>query len=188
MKPFLDVTENKKNISYATPIAQEIKKAIKDELGLVASAGVAPNRFLAKIASDFDKPDGLYVIKPHQVEAFMEELPIKRIWGVGKVMGKALEEMGIHKAVDVRRYPLDFLEKKFGKWGVILFKLSQGIDESEVKVERQQKSIGKETTFREDIFSIDKLETELHKLSKRCVERLNKKEILGEGILEVKVQ
>lgn len=184
---FLDVTQNKKNIPYATTIAKEIKQEIKDEIGLIASAGVAPNRFLAKIASDQDKPDGLFVIKPHEVEGFMRELPIGRIWGVGKVMGKSLENLGIHKASDVQKYPLTFLEKKFGKMGYHLHKLSQGIDPSPVKPYREAKSIGKERTFLEDIFSHEELKEPLRKLADKVSERLNlKSKVVGGVTLKLK--
>lgn len=184
---FLDVTQNKKDIPYATTIAMEIKQSIKDELGLIASAGVAPNRFLAKIASDQDKPDGLFVIKPHEVEAFMKELPIGRIWGVGKVMGKTLEDIGIHKAADVQRYPLAFLEKKFGKMGLHLYSLSQGIDPSPVKPYREAKSMGKERTFLEDIYTHQELKLPLEKLADKVSERLNvKSKVVGGVTLKLK--
>jgi len=179
---FLDVTENKKNTSYATPIAREIKAAIIDELGLIASAGVAPNRFLAKIASDYDKPNGLYVIKPHQVNEFMKQLPVKRIWGVGRVMGKALDDLGIHFASDVQKYPLSFLEKKFGKMGPHLLELSQGIDHSEVKPYGKQKTIGKETTFTEDVFDRSLLCAEIDRLSLRVMDRLKVKGYVVGGV------
>lgn len=179
---FLDVTENKKKTAYATPIAKEIKAAILDELGLIASAGVAPNRFLAKIASDYDKPNGLYVIKPHQVNEFMQQLSVKRIWGVGKVMGKALDDLGIHYASDVQKYPLSFLEKKFGKMGPHLLELSQGIDHSEVKPHGKQKTIGKETTFTEDVFDRDLLCREIDRLSLRVMDRLRVKGYVAGGV------
>jgi DNA polymerase-4 len=184
---FLDVTQNKKNIPYATIIAKEIKKSIQEEIGLIASAGVAPNRFLAKIASDQDKPDGLFVIRPHEIEAFMQELPIGRIWGVGKVMGKTLEDLGIHKAADVQKYPLSFLEKKFGKMGLHLFKLSQGIDPSPVKPYREAKSIGKERTFLEDIYNHEELKEPLRQLAEKVSERLAvKSKVVGGVTLKLK--
>jgi len=179
---FLDVTENKKGNPYATQIAKEIKLAIKDELGLTASAGVAPNRFLAKIASALDKPDGLTVIKPHQIEDFMTKLPIEKIWGVGKVMSKTLKDLGIHVASDVQKYPLAFLEKKFGKMGAHLLELSLGIDESAVRPHREAKSIGREKTFLEDVYQLEELKIELRHLCEKVSDDLIRKSILAGGV------
>jgi len=184
---FLDVTENKKNIPYATTIAKEIKKTIKEECGLIASAGVAPNKFLAKIASDMDKPDGLYVIKPNDVEGFMKGLPIKKIWGVGKVTAKNLNNLGIHMASDIQRFPKSFFEENFGKMGQHLILLSKGIDNSVVTPYRKVKSIGHETTFKENISDKEVVYKSIVQLSEKVSKRLQSKNRLAKGV-QVKVK
>ena len=184
---FLDVTVNKKNTPYATTIAKEIKETIKTECGLIASAGVAPNKFLAKIASDIDKPDGLYVIKPSAIDIFMKDLPIKKIWGVGEVMAKKLNNLGIHKASDINRFPKIFFEENFGKFGQHLIQLSKGIDNSVVSPYRKVKSIGHETTFKKNITDRLVLQDSIKNLSKKVSQRLLAKNRMARGV-QVKIK
>lgn len=148
---YLDVTENKTGLATATEVAEAIRKQIREELCLTASAGVAPNKFLAKIASDWRKPDGLFVIKPKQVETFLETLPVGRIPGVGKVTEAALASAGILKVGDLRAQDLPRLEAQFGRYGQRLFELARGVDYSPVVSNRLIKSISSEDTFPADI-------------------------------------
>ncbi len=148
---YLDVTENLTNLPTATRVASAIRAQIRDELQLNASAGVAPNKFLAKIASDWRKPNGLFVIQPHQVQAFLLDLPIGRIPGVGKVTETRMQQLHIATVGDVYRLPLDTLELHFGKWGHRLYELARGIDHSPVVANRLSKSISAEDTFERDI-------------------------------------
>ncbi|MGB7190303.1 MAG: DNA polymerase IV, partial [Acidobacteriaceae bacterium] len=148
---YLDVTENKTGLATATRVAKAIRAAIREELHLAASAGVAPNKFLAKIASDWKKPDGLFVIQPEEVDEFLKPLPVGRIPGVGKVTERRLAEVGIKTAGDLRAVDLDTLESRFGRYGLRLHELARGIDESPVVVDRPTKSISAEDTLERDV-------------------------------------
>ena len=148
---YLDVTENKTGLPTATRVAKAIREQIREELHLTASAGVAPNKFLAKIASDWKKPDGLFVIQPDEAEAFLTPLPVGRIPGVGKVTEKRLEEIGIKTVGHLRDLDLEILEGRFGRYGRRLYELSRGIDQSAVISDRPTKSISAEDTFERDI-------------------------------------
>jgi DNA polymerase-4 len=148
---YLDVTENKNDLPTATRVAQTIREQIRGELNLTASAGVAPNKFLAKIASDWRKPDGLFVIRPDDVDSFLLPLPVRRIPGVGKVTEKRLEELGIKTVGDLRARELAALESRFGRYGVRLHELACGIDHSAVVPDRPTQSISAEDTFERDV-------------------------------------
>lgn len=148
---FLDVTNSPHCKGSATLIAIAIKKQIKAELNLTASAGVAPNKFLAKVASDWHKPDGLCVIAPKQVEAFVKQLPITKIFGVGKVTAQLLHNMQINTCLDLQQLSLPQLTEKFGKMGVRFYYLCRGIDDRAVKPESIRKSLSIEETFPEDM-------------------------------------
>ena len=148
---YLDVTENKTSLPTATRVARAIREQIREELQLTASAGVAPNKFLAKIASDWRKPDGLFVIQPDDVEPFLTPLPVGRIPGVGKVTEKILHDAGIQTVGDLRARELSALEGRFGRYGVRLFELARGIDHSAVVPDRPTKSISAEDTFERDL-------------------------------------
>jgi DNA polymerase IV len=148
---YLDVTENKTGLPTATRVAIKIREEIRQELNLTASAGVAPNKFLAKIASDWKKPDGLFVIQPHHVHDFLSGLPIGRIPGVGKVTEQHLLDAGIKTVGDVQAMDVETLETRFGRYGLRLYELSRGIDHSPVVPNRVCKSISAEDTFPEDI-------------------------------------
>lgn len=148
---YLDVTENKTGLSTATRVAKAIREQIREELHLTASAGVAPNKFLAKIASDWRKPDGLFVIQPEDLDTFLPPLPIGRIPGVGKVTEKRLSTLGIKTVGDLRSLELNILEDHFGRYGQRLYELTRGIDQSEVISDRPTKSISAEDTFETDV-------------------------------------
>ena len=147
---YLDVTANRSQLSSATAIAEAIRAAIREETGLTASAGVAPNKFLAKIASDWNKPDGLCVIRPHQVEAFLAPLPVGRLPGVGKVMEGKLAALGLGTVGELRQVALAVLEQQFGRWGRRLHELSFGIDHHAVQPDRPTLQISAEDTFEHD--------------------------------------
>ena len=148
---FLDVTKNKKGIPSATLIAKEIKQRIKTELGLTASAGISINKFLAKIASDYDKPDGLTLIGPEKVHSFLKQLSIKDFFGVGKVTAKKMEDLGIYKGSDLLEWSKEGLYLKFGKSGLSYYDIVRGNDNRPVNPHRSRKSLGAERTFDEDL-------------------------------------
>jgi DNA polymerase-4 len=148
---YLDVTENKNGLPTATRVAKTIREQIREELRLTASAGVAPNKFLAKIASDWRKPDGLFVIQPEDVDTFLPPLPVARIPGVGKVTEARLKQSGIHTVGDLRLLELAALENQFGRYGVRLYELARGIDHGKVVPNRPTQSISAEDTFERDI-------------------------------------
>lgn len=173
---YLDVTECSLFHGSATWIAEDIRRAIREELQLTASAGVAPVKFLAKIASDMNKPDGLYVIRPEQMPDFVAALPLNKIPGIGKVSAQKLADMGLYTCADVHRVELKTLADKFGKQGHMLWQRSQGIDEREVNPDRQRKSVGVERTLAEDINSLDecrRLVTELYPELERRLQRVS---------------
>jgi DNA polymerase IV len=148
---YLDVTENKLGLPTSTRVAMMIRQQIREELNLTASAGVAPNKFLAKIASDWRKPDGLFVIQPDEVNAFLLPLPVSRIPGVGKVTETRLKGLGILTVGDLRGLGLEALEIKFGRYGRRLFQLANGVDHDPVVSNRPTKSISAEDTFERDL-------------------------------------
>ncbi len=148
---YLDVSRNKQALATASEVAASIRTSIREELNLTASAGVAPNKFLAKIASDWRKPDGQFVIKPHQVEAFLQPLPVGRIPGVGKVTQRRLGELGITTVGEMRQHTLEQLTQQFGKYGQRLFDLARGIDQRPVEPDQPVRSVSSEDTFAEDI-------------------------------------
>jgi len=150
---YLDVTENRKAIPSATRIAQEIRTRIREETGLTASAGVSYNKFLAKLASDERKPDGLFVITPRRGPAYVESLPVGRFHGIGPVTQAKMEELGIVTGADLKRQSLSFLREHFGKTGPFYFSLARAVDDRPVRAERIRKSIGAESTFDIDLFT-----------------------------------
>jgi DNA polymerase IV len=148
---YLDVTENKTGLPTATLVARTIREQIRQELNLTASAGVAPNKFLAKLASDWRKPDGLFVIQPEDIDAFLLLLPVGRLPGVGKVTEEKLAKLGITTVRDLRTLDLPLLEDHFGRYGLRLHELARGIDESAVVPDRPTQSISVEDTFEHDV-------------------------------------
>lgn len=166
---YLDVTATRTGLATATETAQAIRAAIREETQLTASAGVAPNKFIAKIASDWRKPDGLFVVRPHQVDAFLAPLPVGRLPGVGKVMEKRLEELGIATVADLRAIGGAELELRFGRWGRRLHELSLGIDDNPVQPERPTLQISSEDTFEHDL-PLDELEPHIRRLAAKTWE------------------
>src|SRR2546423_6049714 len=148
---YLDVSENKTGLPTATQVARTIRGQIRSELSLTASAGVAPNKFLAKIASDWKKPDALFVIQPQEGDSFLLPLPVDRLPRVGKVTGEKLKHLEIQTVADLRRMDLTTLEGRFGRYGVRLYELARGVDKSEVIPDRPTQSISAEDTFEHDV-------------------------------------
>jgi DNA polymerase IV len=148
---YLDVSENKTGLPTATQVARTIREQIRGELNLTASAGVAPNKFLAKIASDWRKPDGLFIIQPEQIDAFLLPLEVGRLPGVGKVTEEKLQGLEVQTIADLRKIELSTLERRFGKYGVRLYELARGIDQSEVIPNRPTQSVSAEDTFEQDV-------------------------------------
>ena len=164
---YLDVTTNKTGLPTATLVARTIREQIRKELDLTASAGVAPNKFLAKLASDWKKPDGLFVIQPDEVDAFLLPLPVGRLPGVGKVNEEKLAKLGIKIVGEMRKLELPTLEREFGRYGGRLYELARGIDENPVVPDRPTKSISVEDTFQEDV-----LLAETEPMIRRLAEKL----------------
>lgn len=161
---YLDVSGSTHLGGSATRIAEEIRRQIREETGLTASAGVAPNKFLAKIASDMNKPDGLTVIRPTQVDAFMKSLPIEKVWGVGKVTAAKMHRKGIHTCEDLQRFSVAELTAMFGSWGVELYDFARGRDDREVREDRERKSLSVEETYVEDLTTLEGLLEKLPEL------------------------
>ncbi len=161
---YLDVTDT--GLPSATAVAQAIRADILEATGLTASAGVAPNKFLAKVASDWDKPDGLTVIAPRHVRAFLTPLEVKRIPGVGRVMQARLAALGVHTVADLRRLPLLELETRFGRWGRRLHELARGIDERAVESHRPNLQVSSEDTFEHDL-TLDDLAPHIRRLAEK---------------------
>ena len=171
---YLDVTENKKGIEYASIIAKRIKHDIYKEIGITSSAGVSYNKFLAKIASDYQKPNGLTVITPEKAQEFIDKLPIKKFFGIGKVTEKTLKMMGINNGYDLRNMDLIQLETIFKKKGYDMYNFARGIDHRSVKVSRERKSVGAESTFISNVnFDSDELNEHIKEVVKDVYMRLN---------------
>ena len=184
---FLDVTDSIRLFGQPGNIAKKIKQIILTETGLTISAGVAPSKFVAKIASDIDKPDGLTVVHPDDVRDFLDPLPVKKMWGVGKVSQRLLSRLNIHNFRDLRQTPVKVLEKKFGKHGVKIHLLAMGVDERDVIPDHDVKSIGHEQTFLKDIISLDTVQKELLALGNKVARRMRHKGLKGKTItLKVK--
>ncbi len=179
---YLDVTENNWGEPLATNVAKRIKATIFENMGLTASAGVAPNKFLAKIASGWQKPDGLTVISPRRVEHFLQQLPVEALWGVGPVTAKKLRGIGIEKLVDIRNTNEELLKRCVGSLADWLKRLSYGDDPREVRPDRPWKSISAETTYSEDLEDIAEMRNELARLSQRVTQSLDKKRLLARTV------
>jgi DNA polymerase-4 len=184
---FLDVTENKKGMRSATLIAREIKERICEKTGLTASAGVSINKFLAKTASDYDKPDGLYVIKPADAEDFVEKLPVEKIHGVGKVTAQKMHRLGIQTGGDLKRQSLAWMTRHFGKVGLHYYNIARAIDERPVNPQRIRKSVGTEKTFEKDLQENFEIITALYHIEKELMRRMQRSGSFGRTLtLKVK--
>lgn len=179
---FLDVTTDKHGIGSATIIAREIKKEIRKRTGLTASAGISVNKFLAKIASDIKKPDGLFVIPPEDSERFIEELPVGKFYGIGKVTAEKMHKLGIHKGYDLKQWDKPSLIRNFGKAGIFYFDIVRGIDDRPVETASERKSFGTELTYDKDLTTRFEIIAELYKVEKELMERLLNAETTGRTI------
>ncbi|MFD1437346.1 DNA polymerase IV [Acinetobacter sp. ANC 4282] len=178
---YLDVTENLQNVPSATEVAMRIREDIFQATGLTASAGVAPNKFLAKIASDWHKPNGICVIKPSQVQNFIQDLPLKKIPGVGKVTQEKLKILQLETLGDLQQIDEAVLIQHFGKYGKQLFLYAQGIDERPVQAERERQQISKETTFDDDL-TLTQCQNYWSKLMDQVWQILEKKQLCARGV------
>lgn len=169
---YLDVTKDKQGIGSAMDIAKMIRQAIKKELQLTASAGVSINKFVAKIASDMNKPDGLTFIGPSRIETFMEKLPVEKFFGVGKVTATKMKAMGLHTGADLKKLSEAEMIQHFGKPGRFYYQIVRGVDDREVQPDRETKSVSVEDTYQEDITTKEAMLPELKILSEKLWERL----------------
>lgn len=179
---YLDVTYNKMNIDFAMDVAWEIKLKIKERTGLVASAGISYNKFLAKIASDYNKPDGYYIITPKKALSFMEKLPIEKFFGIGKVTAEKMKARNIIYGLNLKKQSLADLTKWYGKAGKYYYNVVRGIDNRPVNPDRIRKSVGAERTFETDFYDIEELKTQLSRVSEILIERVNKSKKKGKTI------
>ncbi len=179
---YLDVTAPKSELPSATAIAETIRAQIRDETALTASAGIAPNKFLAKIASDWNKPDGQFVIRPAQVDAFLLPLPVARIPGVGKVMQAKLAELGIDTVGDLRAFALEDLQARFGSFGARLHRRARGIDERPVEPNQPVQSISAEDTFEHDL-PLAEIEPMIRRLAEKAWQAAGKTERVGRTVV-----
>ncbi len=171
---FLDVSASLSLFGSPVTIGREIKQRIRDELGLVASIGLAPSKFVAKLASDLRKPDGFVAVAEADVESFLDPLPVSRIWGVGKTGERALSALGIRSISQVRQLSNDTLRNQFGEWGTHIWRLANGIDDRPVVPDRDAKSISHETTFFEDVSAMEVLRATLRELLEQVARRLRR--------------
>jgi DNA polymerase-4 len=179
---YLDVTENKKGNPSATLIARDIRAAIKERIGLNASAGISINKFVAKVASDINKPNGQKTVPPEEVLSFLEALDIKKFYGVGKVMKEKMYLHGIFTGKDLKERSLEYLEEHFGKSGGYFYEIVRGIQKSEVKPTRRQKSLAAERTFNENISSEIFMLERLDEIASEVERRLKKSKVAGKTI------
>jgi DNA polymerase-4 len=171
---YLDVSDSPLFSGSATLIAEDIRRTIFHETGLTASAGVAPNKFLAKIASDENKPDGLFVLSPDKVAAFVETLPLRKIPGVGQKTAERLAKLGLHWCRDIQQVSLPLLIKEFGSFAEVLIERSKGNDLREVQTERERKSIAVEQTFNQDLYQLQQGQLSLHSLYEKLYKRVQR--------------
>ena len=179
---YLDVTNDKLNIGSAMDIAKQIRQAIKDELNLTASAGVSVNKFVAKIASDMNKPDGLTFVGPSSIESFIEKLPIEKFYGVGKVTAEKMKKQGIFTGADLKLLSEEEMVSRYGKSGAFYYRIVRGIDDREVQPHRETKSMGAEDTFAYDLTTIEEMNAELEKIAQTVHDRLLKYQLRGRTI------
>ena len=184
---YLDVSEDRRGLGSARAIAEDIRARIKAETGLTASAGVSYCKFVAKLASDHNKPDGICVIPPHKGAAFVATLPVKRFHGVGPVTAAKMERLGIATGADLARWPIEQLEAHFGSAGRWYWRIARGIDEREVKPDRPYKSVSAERTFDVDLTAPDDLAREVSRIAGYAWERIERAEVRGRTVtLKVK--
>jgi DNA polymerase IV len=176
---YLDVTDHLGEAGSATAVAKEIRRRVREERDLTVSIGVGPNRLIAKIASDFDKPDGLTVVPPAKVQAFLDPLPVRRLHGVGPATEKVLAEMGIKTVAELREVALETLTARFGKHGRILWEFSRGIDERPVETHQERKSLGTENTYAVDLADFPAMEAEVERMAAEVSQALARSGLAG---------
>jgi len=179
---YLDVTADKQQINSAIEIARLIRQAIRTELNLTASAGVSVNKFVAKIASDLNKPDGLAFIGPSQVEDFMERLPVEKFYGVGKVTAEKMRKMNLHTGADLKQLTEEEMTQHFGKVGRFYYNIVRGIDDRPVQPDRETKSVGAEDTFPYDLATTEEMCAGLDKIAPLVADRLQRHNLKGRTI------
>jgi len=179
---YLDVTESKNSGLSATAIAREIRIAIFEETGLTASAGVSFNKFLAKVGSDHDKPDGLTVIRPRDAASFIANLPIGKFYGIGPVTARKMNDLGIQNGADLRRMSEDELVQRFGKAGRYYYRISRCLDERPVRTSRTRKSLGAERTFDKNLTRTDEMVERLRSISERVASRMQDAGLIGQTV------
>jgi DNA polymerase IV len=179
---YLDVTENSWDEPLASVVARSLKQQIRDTTGLTASAGVAPNKFLAKIASGYRKPDGLTVIPPGRVEAFLQELPVEALWGVGPVTARKLKNIGLKRLVQVRTVDMDLLRQTVGSLADWLRQLSHGDDPRPVVADRESKSSSTENTYVEDLLDLEAIRAELDRMARENADWLAKRRLTARTV------
>lgn len=184
---YLDVTSNKKNMPSATLIAKEIKKRIKETTLLTASAGISINKFLAKVASDVDKPDGIFLIAPEDAVAYVEKLPIEKFFGIGKVTAEKMHKLGIRNGLDLKKFTEAELVRNFGKSGSYYYKISRAEDDRIVNPNRIRKSLGAEYTFPADLQHIDEIKSKLEEITEVLFNRMRRSGTIGKT-LTVKIK
>lgn len=184
---YLDVSDHIEPWGSATSVAKKIKLQVKQERGLTVSVGVAPNRLIAKIASDFDKPDGLTVVKPGRVQAFLDPLSVRSLPGVGPATERRIKGAGIETIGELRAQPLGRLERLFGRHGGTLYRYARGIDERPVRMRHSRKSLSTERTYAEDLEQLAEMDAEIDRLSERVANGLKRKE-LSACTLTVKIR
>jgi DNA polymerase-4 len=184
---YLDVTENKLGLTTASRIARDIKKSIYKETGLTASAGVSVNKFLAKVASDYSKPNGLSVIMPHQAQNFIDNLEIARFHGIGKVTARKMHELGVQTGADLKTYREQELVALFGKHGKYYYQISHGIDNRPVNPHRIWKSVSNENTFDQDLTEKEIIRVEIITIAKQLMDWMDRHQVYGRTLtLKVK--
>jgi len=176
---YLDVTDHLGEAGSATAVAKEIRRRVREERGLTVSVGVGPNRLVAKIASDFNKPDGLTVVPPAKVQAFLDPLPVRRLHGVGPATEKVFVEMGVRTIAELRAVPVETLSERFGKHGRMLFEFCRGVDERPVEVHSERKSLGTENTYAEDLTELARMESEVERMAAEVAAALARSGLAG---------
>jgi DNA polymerase-4 len=179
---YLDVSCDKQNIGSAIEIATLIKDAIRNELHLTASAGISINKFVAKIASDMKKPDGLTFIGPSKIEGFMESLAVEKFFGVGKVTAEKMKKMGLHTGADLKKLTEKELTRYFGKAGTFYYHIVRGVDDRRVEPHRETKSVGAEDTFAFDLTTVEEMNTELERIAEIVCDRLQRHKLKGRTV------
>lgn len=179
---YLDVSEHLGGLGSATAVARAIRRRVRSERGLTVSVGVGPNKLVAKIASDHGKPDGLVVVPPRRVEAFLAPLSVRRLRGVGPATEAALAELGVTTVEELRRLSMDALTHRFGRHGGVLYEFARGIDGRPVETERERKSLGHENTFRHDLTRVAEMEEELRRLAGEVADGLERRDLAGRTV------